>query len=71
KPSRLFRSCPPFTLLFQFMMAHNEAENKISVNLTVRVAASMYPANQYGILREIFQRVIDIQDGMVVLKRIN
>ncbi|MEM6878121.1 MAG: DUF3857 domain-containing protein [Bacteroidota bacterium] len=62
---------PDGSINVQFMMAHNEAENKISVNLTVRVAASMYPANQYGILREIFQRVIDIQDSMVVLKRIN
>ncbi|MEL7375567.1 MAG: DUF3857 domain-containing protein [Bacteroidota bacterium] len=61
---------PNGAVSIQLMMQHKEAEHQLSVNFSVRIGSSFFEADQYEALREIFQRVIDIQDSVVVLKKV-
>lgn len=47
----------------------NKADGKISINFTVEVTKTVYQAAEYGILREMFRRIIDLQETTLVLKR--
>ncbi|MEM8582933.1 MAG: DUF3857 domain-containing protein [Bacteroidota bacterium] len=62
---------PDRTVTVQMVMQHKEVEHQLAINFAVRVGTSLFPAEQYDMLREIFQHVIDIQESMVVLRKID
>ena len=47
----------------------NTAPGVVSLNLTVHLRRSLFPAGEYAVLRDIFQRIIDFQQTTLVCKR--
>ncbi|MEM6396045.1 MAG: DUF3857 domain-containing protein [Bacteroidota bacterium] len=68
-PESIRLKSPDESIQVQFMINHDPASRIIHVNFSVRVAKAIFPAHQYDILREIFKQVVDVQEGVVVLRR--
>ena len=47
----------------------NTAPGVVSLNLTVHLRRSLFPAKEYTVLRDIFQRIIEFQQTTLVCKR--
>ena len=50
---------------------HFAESNKLAVNFSVRINQDSFHPDDYGMLREIFQEIIDLQEAVIVLKRGN
>ncbi len=46
-----------------------KADNTISINFTVSIDRTVYEAAEYGTLRTMFKRIIELQESTIVLKR--
>lgn len=44
-------------------------QQAININLTVEVERSLFAAEEYQALRELFKRILEVQDSIVVLKK--
>jgi len=47
----------------------DKGQGKIAINFTVAVNRTVYPAAEYTTLREMFRRIIELQETTFVLKR--
>jgi hypothetical protein len=52
-----------------YLFTAAEGDGKISINFTVEIGRAKFAANEYEGLREIFQRILDVQESMIVLKK--
>ena len=50
-------------------LQHKPEENTLAINFSVRVGKSVFGPQEYEILREVFEQVIDMQETVVVLRR--
>lgn len=49
--------------------AEKKGENALGLNFTVAVRKTVYKANEYGGLRELFRNVVEMQETTIVLKK--
>ena len=49
--------------------ATEKADKTISINFTVSIDRTVYEAAEYGALRAMFKRIIELQESTIVLKR--
>ncbi|MEM6396044.1 MAG: DUF3857 domain-containing protein [Bacteroidota bacterium] len=68
-PEAIRMRSPEGDIRVQMVMQYKEAEHKLEINYSVSVTESLFAADQYENLREIFQRVVDVQESVVVLKK--
>lgn len=49
--------------------AEEKADHTVSINFIVDVSRTVYPAQEYPVLKDIFRQIIDMQSAIIVLKR--
>ena len=57
------------SLVASYLTQENAATRTLSINFTVQVNRTLYAAEEYGVLRDMFRRIIELQQAPVVLKR--
>ena len=50
-------------------VASEEADGIVNVSFTVAFDKVVYPADEYGVLKKMFEKIIEMQDATIVLKR--
>ncbi|MEM7572097.1 MAG: DUF3857 domain-containing protein [Bacteroidota bacterium] len=51
-------------------LQYKSEENSLAINFSVRVGKAIFGPQEYEILREVFQQVIELQESVVVLRKI-
>lgn len=54
----------------QYLFSLTQGEGEVAINFTVEVGRGKFAADEYQGLREIFQRILDVQESMIVLKKV-
>lgn len=54
----------------EYLFTSTEGEGEVAINLTVEVKRGKFEAAEYQGLREIFQRILDVQESIIILKKV-